>query len=234
MLPLSLLLLAAPYASAETVFLLHGLGRSRASMMILAGRLESEGYETVLVPYVPSLVSLAVIADALREDIRRRKPERYHLIGHSLGSVIIRQGFAKGYPPGLGRVVMLAPPNRSPRLAALASRHALFRLAAGDSGAKLADAEFYRRLPAPTVPFAVIAGDRGRPGEPNDGILTVDETKLDGMARFHVVHHTHTFLMNARETFGFCLDFLRESEDSARLGPGQVRTQKGPTAPTAP
>ena len=41
----------------------------------------------------------------------------------------------------------------------------------GDSGQKLSEEEFYRNLPVPTVPFGVIAGDKGQRltfNEPND------------------------------------------------------------------
>ena len=46
------------------------------------------------------------ISIQLNEEIREKVlSEKYHLIGHSLGNIIIRFGFHKNYPPGLGRIV---------------------------------------------------------------------------------------------------------------------------------
>jgi hypothetical protein len=143
------------------------------------------------------------------------KTPRYHLIGHSLGNIVIRNAFRKGYPPGLGRIVMLAPPNHPARLAKLLKENGLYRWATGDSGQKLSDEAFYGGLPTPSVDFAVIAGDKGQRltfDAPNDGIVEVAGTKLDGMKGFAVVHHSHTFLMNSPDTFRLCRDFLGSGE----------------------
>ena len=44
---------------------------------------------------------------------------------------------------------------------------------------------------------------------PNDGIVLLETTKLKGMKDFAVLHHSHTFIMNARDTFEHCVTFLR-------------------------
>lgn len=199
---------------AETVFLIHGLGRSRASLLVLASRLRSAGYRTVLVPYDPARLRLEDASEGLLTRVRARAcGGRYHLIGHSLGGIIIRDAARRGYPEGLGRVVMLAPPNRPPELAARLKTNPLFRLIAGDSGRRLADPAFYARLPPPPGEFGVIAGDRGQRltfDEPNDGVVTVAGARLSGMRDFRVVHHSHTFIMNGRDTFALIDGFLKE------------------------
>ena len=81
----------------------------------------------------------------------------------------------------------------------------------GDSGQKLADPGFYESLPIPTVEFGILAGDKGhRIGfdTPNDGVLEVETTRLAGASDWLVLHHTHTFIMNARDTFECCKSFL--------------------------
>lgn len=197
----------------ETVFLIHGLGRTRASLWPLAWRLRRAGYRTVLVPYNHSLRSLDAITASLKRRVAREAGGgRYHLVGHSLGNIIIREGFRAGYPPGLGRVVMLAPPNSPAKLAQKLRRNLLFRAFAGDSGQRLADPDFYAALPVPAVEFAVLAGGRGHrllSREPNDGVILVETTRLAGMKEFRVLPRTHTFIMNARETFELTERFLR-------------------------
>lgn len=200
-------------AGQETVFLIHGMGRTRASMTLLAYRLRKAGYRTVNVPYTQATESLPEITERLRKTVARESGgNAYHFVGHSLGNVVVRNGFKGGYPPGLGRVVMLAPPNAPPRLAGRLKDVWPYRWVTGDSGRRLADPEFYAGLPAPAVEFGVLAGDRGQArtfAEPNDGVVAVSETRLAGMKDFRVLHRTHTFLMNAPDAAAQCLSFLR-------------------------
>jgi pimeloyl-ACP methyl ester carboxylesterase len=197
----------------ETVFLVHGMGRSRASLALLAWRLRKEGYRTVNVPYSQATESLDEIAARLRATVARESGgRRYHFVGHSLGNVVVRRGFKDGYPPGLGRVVMLAPPNAPARLAKALKGTLPYRWVTGDSGQRLADPEFYATLPVPPVEFGVIAGDKGQRltfDEPNDGVVAVSETRLEGMKEHLVLPRTHTFLMNAPEVPARCAEFLK-------------------------
>jgi hypothetical protein len=188
------------------------MGRSFLSMILLGHRLTRRGYETHLFGYRPRKPTLDDLSDALRGFVAGRvEAPVYHFIGHSLGNIIVRNAFRGGFRPGLGRIVMLAPPNRPARLAGSLRENRLFRLWTGDSGQKLGDPEFYRGLPVPSVEFGIIAGDRGhRIGfdEPNDGVVSVESTKLPGMADFAVVHHTHTLIMMASDTADLCSRFL--------------------------
>ena len=88
----------------------------------------------------------------------------------------------------------------------------------GDSGQKLSSEAFYKSLPVPKVEFGVIAGDRGQRltfKEPNDGIVTVASTKLPEMKDWILLHHTHTFMMNSRDTAECCVRFLQSGRFSA-------------------
>jgi hypothetical protein len=196
----------------EAVVLLHGMGRSWISMSLLGHRLKRRGYETHLFGYRPRRPTLDDLSLSLRRFVVERvRAEVYHFIGHSLGNVIVRNGFREGFRPGLGRMVMLAPPNRPARLAANLRDNRVFRYWTGDSGQKLADPEFYRTLPVPQVEFGVIVGDRGHQigfEEPNDGVVSVEGAKLEGMSDFIVLHHTHTLIMMARDTAELCHRFL--------------------------
>ena len=197
-----------------TIVLLHGQGRTRLSMLVLCKRLRSAGYQTLNFPYNQTIHSLDEISGQLVEFIGQKvKTSDYHLIGHSLGNVIIRNAFRKEYPDGLGKIVMLAPPNQPAHLAKLLKKNPVYRIFTGDSGQKLSEEDFYSDLPVPTVPFGVIAGDKGQSltfSEPNDAVVTVESTKLDGMADWILLHHGHTFIMNCKDTFEHCRHFLEE------------------------
>lgn len=199
--------------SRESVVLLHGLGRSRASLWRLQRRLRQAGFTTHNFPYAPTFHRFDTLVSQLHDFIVEKvDTPRYHLVGHSLGNVLIRARFRVGYPTELGRIVMLVPPNHPPRLARKLKGCPPFRLWAGDAGQQLASEAFYATLPVPDVPFGVIAGNRGQCltfNEPNDGIVTVESTRLDGMTEHLILPHSHTFIMNSRACAEATIAFLR-------------------------
>jgi hypothetical protein len=197
---------------AESVVLLHGMSRTRGAMALLAWRFEQAGYATHNFPYNERTSSLDELSDELHSYIHEHvRTPTYHLIGHSLGNIIIRNGFKKTYREGLKRIVMLAPPNRPARLAQALDDNPLYQWITGDSGQKLADPAFYEGLPAPSVEFGIIAGNKGQRisfEEPNDGVVQVESTKLQRMSDWIVLGRFHTFIMNAEETFEYSRRFL--------------------------
>lgn len=197
---------------AEAVVLVHGMGRSWVSMAPLSLRLQHAGYETHVFGYHPRKETLDEVTARLKRVASEKvDATAYHLVGHSLGNIIIRNGCRTGFPPGLGRIVMLSPPNGPATIASSWKHWRLYQWATGDSGQKLADTDFYETLPVPSVEFGVIAGNKGhRIGftEANDGVVRVENTKLEGMRDWIVVHHTHTFIMMASDTANLCRRFL--------------------------
>ena len=101
---------------------------------------------------------------------------------------------------------MLAPPNRGASLAARLDRGGVLRGILGPSYAQIAEG-YAESLPVPDVPIAIYAGDA--PGVPGDGLLTVDETRLEGAAEHHVVPAIHTFIMNHPAVLRGTVKFLR-------------------------
>lgn len=188
-------------------------------MALLGFRLKREGYEVHHFGYRPRHDSLDDLSDRLHRLVHERvEAPRYHFIGHSLGNIIVRHGFRRGYREELGRVVMLAPPNGPASLASSLRHSTLYQWWTGDSGQKLGDEAFYRGLPVPGVEFGVVAGDLGPAftfGEPNDGVVRVENTKLVGMKDFIIVHHTHTLIMMAADTFELAVRFLETGSFAA-------------------
>ena len=189
------------------VFLIHGMGRSRVSLLPLAARLRRAGHATSTFGYSVARAPLETIAARFVEHIEavRKKdgdPKApYAIIGHSLGNIITRLATPQ-LAPGLARFIMLAPPNQSPTLARKLSENILFRTLTGDAGQKLASPEFYAQLPRPKVPTCILAGDAGPRakwlpfgGAEADGIVSVEETRLDPVPH-RQVPALHTFIMN--------------------------------------
>lgn len=190
-------------AKRERVALLHGLGRSRGSMTIPLMLFRVNGFETLNVRY-PSrsrpIEELArIVADRLPADTVTT-----HFFTHSLGGIVLRYLIRKYRPANLGRVVMLAPPNRGSELARVLDKNPIFRVFMGPSAKQVAlDADGLDDLLGPVdFELGVITGTRrlgpisGLMASPNDGIVAVEETKIEGIADTLIVNRGHTFVMN--------------------------------------
>jgi pimeloyl-ACP methyl ester carboxylesterase len=215
-----------------TVVLLHGLARTHRSMSGLARYLERLGYPTWSRTYPSRRGSLAALAARIAERIAIELGDR-PLVGvtHSMGGILARHMADRLPWRGL---VMLAPPNQGSRVAATLAANPVFRWFYGPAGGELGvDAPPW---PAPPAPFAVIAGTRGPslgnapswlvgalrllpPGEPNDGTLTVAETRLPGMVGFAEVPASHTFLMDHPAARALVRRFLERGDFGADYDP---------------
>ena len=72
---------------------------------------------------------------------------------------------------------------------------------------------FAATLPVPEVPVAIFAGDAA--GVPGDGLVTVDETRLEGASEHHIVPAIHTFVMNHPSVIRGAVSFLAGTPDRA-------------------
>lgn len=123
--------------------------------------------------------------------------------------------------------MLLAPPNHGSEIVDRIGHLRLFRWIFGELAAQLGTEgeSLPASLAVPRTEIGVIAGSRWiNPlggwllGEHHDGSVTVDSTRLSGMADHLVLPHTHSFLMNsprvAAETEHFLLHgrFRRSSE----------------------
>lgn len=191
-------------------------------MVLLSWRLRRAGYTTTAFGYHTVVEDLEAMSARLVTTIRRKLVEDgnpdgpYAIVGHSLGCIITRQALPD-LPAGCSHFVMLAPPNQPPILARKFKRNLFFRALTRDAGRKLADPEFYDQLPEPSeIPTLIIAGTAGPSanwlpfhGEVNDGIVSLTETRLDGLPRVQV-DGLHSFLMNRRDVFSHILEFLQQ------------------------
>lgn len=213
----------------EVVVLLHGLMRTPYSMKPIAREIRARRDpppQVFAFTYASTRDSVAMHAAAFRETIENLpgKP-RWKAVGHSMGNIVLRAAIAQwqqeGDPKGclarLDRVVMLGPPNQGSSFAKKLSQLGLFETVTGNSGMQLGPQwdDFQSHLAVPTCPFAVVAGDiSSQPIQnpwlqgPSDGIVTIDEAKLEGMAEFISFPVLHSFLMQDKRCVQATVDFL--------------------------
>ncbi len=193
------------------LLLVHGMARTSLSLVPLAAHLRRRGHRITLSGYVAALEPFDAVCLRVRSHLERLAASGapYAVIGHSLGGLILRTALAvpDELRPAPRRLIFLGTPNRSPRLARRFKHLWPYRVVYGEAGRLLASPAFYAALPPVRVPYTIVAGtagSRGRwslfGGEPNDGVVAVDETLVaDGDAPVPVPAR-HTFLMDHRAT----------------------------------
>ena len=212
-------------ASNEQVALLHGLGRSSRSMWVLARRLSCRGFRVVNIDYPSRKLPIEGLAEYVGDAIRRRCPgeKRIHFVTHSLGGIVLRAYLKGGQAENLGRVVMLCPPNGGSELVDILRDRVLFKAATGPAGQELGTDPSSVPLALGPVdyPVGVIAGNKSLnpffsrliPGQ-DDGRVSVERTKVEGMADFMLVPQIHPWMMNSSQVIEQVAYFLENGRFS--------------------
>ena len=195
------------------ILLIHGLGRTPLSMRSLSQALAEAGHQPMSFGYTTLTESFDEIVGRLRDRLQvlSQNPP-YGVVTHSMGGVLVRAALSGSDPgsdlaePALlspAHVVMLAPPNQSPRLARIACHLPPFLWFAGQSGQNLASKAFYESLPKLTCPYTLITGNIGITGslspfgsEINDLVVGSEESKMYPYDKLIEVPAPHSFIMN--------------------------------------
>ncbi|MGI9287840.1 MAG: esterase/lipase family protein [Pseudomonadales bacterium] len=208
-------------ASADCVVLLHGLARTSKSMTKLASAFDARGYTVANVDY-PSrkkpIEELAVIAVEKGVDkCAANASEKIHFVTHSLGGIIVRYYLTHNQLSRLGRVVMLAPPNQGSEVVDNMGNFPGFYLLNGPAGSQLGTGEggIPLTLGPVTYPVGVVAGTRTINlllsqylPNPDDGKVSVENTKVEGMADFIEFPVSHPFIMRRDAVIEQALAFI--------------------------
>ena len=184
--------------------------------------LAAAGYRVCNVSYPSREHSIADLAARyVAPEIARcasSENERLDFVTHSMGGIIVRQLAHTGTQRPIGRVVMLGPPNHGSEVVDEIGDWRLFGALNGPAGRELGtkDGSVPKSLGPVTFETGVIAGNVSInwinsfmiPG-PDDGKVSVESARLEGMRDFIVIPATHPFLMRNAQAIKQTIHFLR-------------------------
>ena len=144
--------------------------------------------------------------------------EKIHFVTHSLGGILVRNYLSNHKIPRLGRVVMLGPPNQGSAAVDELGDIPGVDWINGPAGRQLGKGEESVPLQLGSAEFelGVIAGNRTIDpivsavlDDPDDGRVSVEDTKLEGMNDFIIVAHSHAFMMRLELPIELTIRFLK-------------------------
>jgi pimeloyl-ACP methyl ester carboxylesterase len=211
----------ADAAAEECVVLLHGLWRTDSSMNRMEKSLRSAGYRVQNVEYPSTDRTIEELAEeAIPAGLQGcGDAETVHFVTHSMGGILVRQYLQVNDIDRLGRVVMLGPPNQGSEVIDLYDGWAAFEWFSGPAGLQLGtgEASVPRSLGPAHFDLGVIAGNhtinpilsQTLPGA-DDGKVSVESTRVEGMDDHLEMPVTHVFMMRNREVIAQVLHFLAQ------------------------
>lgn len=203
----------------EVVVVLHGLWMPAAVMLPLAWRLDCNGFHTRLYGYPSMRAGLLENADGLARFVAALGAEKVHMVGHSLGGLVILSMLVREAAVPPGRVVLLGPPYSDSYAGRVLAGHSIGTHLLGTGMREWLDEPKPAEFPGREI--GVIAGSlsiglgrvvaEGLP-EPNDGVVTVAETRLDAACDHIVLPVSHATMLLSHDVARQTEIFLRDGK----------------------
>jgi triacylglycerol lipase len=209
--------------AAEHVILLHGLARTSHSMGKMEKALSAAGYKVSNISYPSRKYRVEDLAEIVKEKILAASNEEdtLHFVTHSMGGILVR--YIQKHDPleNLGKVVMLSPPNQGSEVVDKLGDWKLFQWINGPAGSQLGteDGGMVKSLGAVDFELGILTGDRSInlilslmiPGK-DDGKVSVENAKIEGMDDFLVLHAAHPFIMKNKTAIRQTIHFLHSGQ----------------------
>ena len=211
------------------VVVIHGLLRSSRSMASLEKAIErADDGPVIRFDYASSRGPMVEHATALGEILSELPPDAtFRFVCHSMGNIVVRHWIADRQRDGdplrlLARcrsMIMLGPPNQGAEIARRLAATKVFGWVAGPAAMQLGVSwnEVRVALATPPFPFHILTGDvrsfRRHPlvTGPNDGIVSVEETRLNGADSFGLLPVAHGVLVYSKRVINRTIELLTSS-----------------------
>ena len=199
----------------ETVVLIHGLWMNGWDMSLLSSRIQDQGYNITQFSYNSLGRTPCENAVILQQKIQKIDTPIIHFVCHSLGGLIIRYLFSDFPVQKPGRVVTLGTPHKPSytayHLPMLPFGHLLLGKSiengllgnapkwdgSHDLGSIAGCLRFGLGMLISNVPL------------PNDGNVSIDETKMEKMKDHEIVYASHFGLLLSTKASHLCVEFIK-------------------------
>ena len=190
----------------------------------LAAAIKKAGYTVHNIDYPSRRYGVEYLCERYLAPVINGLPtdQPVHVVTHSLGGTLIRQYLQQHALPAGSRIAMLAPPNHGSEVADHLRHWKLFQWILGPTLQQLGtdSASVPNQFAPVAAEIGVIAGNRsvypplswwinGK----NDGLVSIESAKLEGMADFRVTPSGHGFIMCKPQVIQQLICFL----DSGRF-----------------
>lgn len=206
---------------SKHVIVLHGLALDRVWMLGVAHKLKSAGYTVHNISYPSRQKDFVTVVDEhILPLMAELAPGTVDFVAHSMGGILVRIYVENYGAARIGRAVMLGTPNHGSETADYLKDVGLFKWYFGYAGQNLgtSDKDMPAQLGPLTFECGVIAGSchwchfptpllTGIP-KPNDGIVSVESTKVEGMKDHLVLNVDHSLMVWSPEVWRQTLAFL--------------------------
>ena len=204
----------------ECVIVLHGILRSSKHMASLARFLENQGYRVININYPSTKRDLISLSQETWQQISKQisEEETINFVGYSMGGLLARVIINQHMIKNLGKVIMIGTPNKGSQIADFLKNNRMYREILGPAGQQLTTDQSKSKniLGKVNYELGIIAGSMGvyplgwllLKGK-NDGRVTVENTKIDGMQDHIIVPRPHFYLPYSKQVQRLTLNFLR-------------------------
>jgi len=201
----------------DAVVLVHGLWVHGLVMELMRRRIARCGYRALAYSYPSMRLTAAENAERLAAYCRKLAASQVHLVGHSMGGLVVLRALetAAGFAPG--RVVLTATP-----VAGCHAARKLARLPGGQASLGRCMPDWMEAAPCAAHEgreIGVIAGRKpvglGRLvasdlERPCDGVVSVAETRFPAMRDHIVLDVSHSGMLISRAVAHQIVNFLRD------------------------
>ncbi len=209
-------------ATTECVILLHGLARSAHSMDKMAEKLTEHGYKVLNIDYPSRAYSIEELAEQTISDaLKQCQGMPVSFVTHSMGGILVRQFLSNHKLENLNKVVMLGPPNKGTEIVDKLSHLPGFSFINGEAGMQLGTGELSvpNQLGKANFDVGIIAGTQSINlllssliPDTDDGKVSVESTKVDGMNDHIEMPTTHVFMMRNDAVIAQVICYLEQGK----------------------